>query len=78
MASKHQKQVIKDYEKRGFYVINLIKTNKNGIADLLAIKEGEKPIFIECKEKDDTTKPLQIYRGKEVVKYGCEFKISRA
>jgi len=47
-------------------VINLIKTNKNGIPDLLCLKDGEKPIFIECKEKNDTVKPLQIYRINEL------------
>ena len=73
MASKLQTKIIKDLEKQGYFVINLTRTNKNGISDLLALKENEKPLFIECKEKNDTIKPLQLYRGKEVVKYGCEF-----
>jgi len=75
MASKFQTKIIKQYEKKGYFVLNLIKTNKNGIADLLCLKAGEEPIFIECKEKHDTIKPLQQYRGKEVLDYGCKFKL---
>ena len=73
MASKLQTLTIKNLEKNGYFVINLTRTNKNGIADLLALKENEKPIFIECKEKGDTLKPLQKFRGKEIKKYGCEW-----
>jgi hypothetical protein len=70
MSSKHQTKIIKEYEKQGYYVINLIKTNKNGIADLLCLKEGEPPLFIECKEANDTIKPLQLYRQKELIDLG--------
>ena len=73
MASKLQTLTIKNLEKNGYFVINLTRTNKNGIADLLALKENEKPIFIECKEKGETLKPLQKFRGKEIEKYGCEW-----
>jgi hypothetical protein len=75
MASKFQTKQIKFYESKGYFVINLTRTNKNGISDLLCLKEGEKPLFVECKESTDTIKPLQLYRGKEVEKYGCEFMI---
>lgn len=69
--SKFQTKVIKEYEKNGYYVINLIKTNKNGIPDLLAIKDG-KAIFIECKEKQDTLKELQKFRIDELKEFGCQ------
>ena len=72
MASKRQTKVIKQYEKKGYYVINLIKTNKNGIADLLCLKAGETPLFIEIKEDSDTVKPLQYYRRKELIRLGFE------
>lgn len=75
MASNYQEKVIEQYERKGYYVIKLIKTNKNGIGDLLCLKSGEPPLFIECKEKTDTVKPLQTFRGKEVQKYGCKFKV---
>jgi hypothetical protein len=78
MASKHQTKLINEYEKKGYYVINLIKTNKNGIADLLCLKEGEKPLFIESKEVKDTVKPLQEYRRKELISLGFDSIISKA
>ena len=49
----------------------MIKTNKNGIPDLLAIKDG-KAIFIECKEKSDTLKELQKFRIDELKEFGCD------
>lgn len=70
MASKYQTKIIKRFENDGYFVINLIKTNKNGIPDLLCLKEGETPLFIECKEKTDTLKPLQKFRIEELKKYG--------
>lgn len=69
--SKFQTKVIKEYEKNGYYVINLIKTNKNGIPDLLAIKDG-KATFIECKEQSDTLKELQKFRIDELREFGCD------
>jgi len=72
MASKLQTKTIKEYEKKGYYVINLSVTNKNGIADLLALKDGCKPLFIECKEENDTIKPLQLFRKKELIALGFE------
>ena len=70
--SKYQTKIIKEYEDKGWFVINLIKTNKNGISDLLCLKDGFKPLFIECKEPKDTLKNLQEYRLKEVKKYGAD------
>jgi len=72
MASKYQTKIIKRFENDGYFVINLIKTNKNGIPDLLCLKDGEKPLFIECKEQWDTVKPLQKYRIKELQNYGVD------
>ena len=72
MASKRQTKVIKQYEKKGYYVINLIKTNKNGIADLICLKAGQTPLFIEIKEDSDSVKPLQYYRRKELIRLGFE------
>ena len=72
MASKYQSKIIKRFENDGYLVINLIKTNKNGIPDLLCLKEGEKPLFIECKEAKDTLKPLQKYRIEELKGYGVD------
>lgn len=76
--SKFQTKTIKEYESKGYFVIDLIKTNKNGIADLLCLKDGEPPLFIECKEINDTVKPLQEYRQKELIKIGFKSIILKA
>ena len=75
MASKFQTKIIKQYEADGWLVINLIKSSKAGFADLICFKEGFKPLFIECKEIHDRESKLQAYRGREVSKYGCEYKL---
>lgn len=59
-------KIRKEWESKGYYVINLINTNKNGIPDYLALKDGEPPVFIESKEKWDKLSPLQEYRIKEL------------
>ena len=68
--SKFQTKIIKEYESKGYFVIDLIKTNKNGIADLLCLKKDEPPLFIECKEVNDTIKPIQLYRQNELINRG--------
>ena len=78
MASKHQTKTIKQYESDGWFVINLIKTNKNGIPDLLCLKDGQVPLFIECKEKTDTVKPLQQYMIDLLNSLGFKAMVSKA
>jgi Holliday junction resolvase len=77
MSSKHQTKVIKEMEAKGYFVINLIRTSKNGIPDLLCLKDGE-AIFIECKEKNDTLKPLQEYRLKQLNELGFKAYVNKA
>ena len=74
LESKIQAKLIKHYEKLGYYVIKLIKTNKNGIPDLLCLKEG-KAFFIEVKSEKGTVRPLQKFRHEELLKFGFETKI---
>lgn len=76
MASKHQTKVIKELERDGWFVVNLIKTSKNGIPDLMALKDG-KAKFIECKEVRDTLKPLQAYRIKQLNEMGFEAYVNK-
>jgi len=72
--SNYQTKIIKQYEEDGYGVIKLSKTNKNGIADLLVSKPGERPILIEVKEKRDTLKPLQVAQNKRLsLKMGFDF-----
>lgn len=63
-------------EADGWFVVNLIKTSKNGIPDLLCLKDG-KAVFIECKEKNDTVKPLQEFRIKQLKEMGFEAYVNK-
>ena len=76
MSSKHQTRVIKKMEAAGWFVVNLIKTNKNGIPDLMCLKDG-KCVFIECKEKNDTLKPLQAFRIKQLQEMGFDAYVDK-
>jgi hypothetical protein len=62
MASKFQTKTIKDYESKGWTVIKIIKFSDNGYPDLLCMKVGETDTWIECKEVNDTLKPMQAFR----------------
>lgn len=58
-------------EANGYLVLNVIRLGSNGYPDLLCIKDG-KNIWIECKEANDTLKPLQKARIKQLRRLGCE------
>ena len=70
-----QKKIIDRYEALGWYVIKLIKTNKNGIPDLICLKENEKPLFIEVKTEKGVLSKLQEYRIKELTEKSFDVKI---
>lgn len=71
LESKIQAKLIKEYESMGYYVIKLIKTNKNGIPDLMCLKDG-KAFFIEVKSEKGKVAPLQKFRHEELLKFGFE------
>lgn len=70
---QYQSKIISKFEKDGYYVLNLIKTNKNGVSDILALKSNEPPIFIEVKNETNKLSKLQEYRLTEQKKLG--FKV---
>lgn len=74
--SEIQRNIIKRYEAQGYYVIKLIKTNKNGIPDLILMKDNE-VFFIEVKSEKGTIKPLQLFRHKELLEKGIKTLILR-
>lgn len=74
--SKFQNKIIKSLEAKGYYVLKLIKTNKNGIPDLLALKPNEIK-FIEVKGKTTPVTKLQEFRIKELISYGFDATIMR-
>ena len=70
MASKFQSKIINQYESNGWTVLNIIKLSDNGFPDLLCMKVGEVDTWIECKEGNDTLKPLQKFRIEQLRKLG--------
>ena len=65
-----QSKRIKELESQGYYVIKLIKTNKNGIPDLIAIPPNSEVIFSEVKTPKGKVSELQKHRLNELDKYG--------
>jgi len=69
-----QAKRIKQLEAEGYYVLKLIKTNKNGIPDLIAIKEGD-VLFSEIKTTNGKLSEIQKYRMKELESYGFKTEL---
>ena len=69
-----QAKRIKQLEAEGYYVLKLIKTNKNGIPDLIAIKEGD-ILFSEIKTTNGKLSEIQKYRMKELESYGFKTEL---
>lgn len=72
MASKQQTKLIKQWQSKGYYVINLVKVTPAGMPDLIAVKPDE-VVFIESKEKWDKLSKLQKIRIAMLKKLG--FKV---
>ena len=75
--SQVQKIRIAQLEAQGYYVLKLMKTNKNGIPDILAIKPGADVIFSEVKTKKGVVSKLQEFRIKELKGYGFKAEVYR-
>ena len=72
-----QKKRIDQLERDGYYVIKLIKTNKNGIPDLVALHPNGDVLFSEVKKPNGVVSKLQQYRLKELESYGFRTEIYR-
>jgi len=72
-----QKKRIDQLEKEGYYVLKLIKTNKNGIPDVVAIPPNTPVIFSEIKTPKGKTSPIQDFRIRELDKFGFITEIYR-
>lgn len=70
-----QNKLIKELEGKGYYVIKLINTNKNGIPDLIAIPRDSDVEFYEVKRPTGKTSKLQEYRLKELEAHGLKVEI---
>lgn len=72
-----QSKRIKDLEAQGYYVIKLIRTNKNGIPDLIAIPPNSDVLFSEVKRPEGKLSKLQEFRIKELNKHGIKTEVYR-
>jgi Holliday junction resolvase len=72
-----QKKRIDQLEAQGYYVIKLIKTNKNGIPDVVAIPPNSGVIFSEIKTPKGKLSPIQEYRLKELQNHGITTEVYR-
>ena len=70
-----QSKKIKELESQGYYVIKLMKTNKNGIPDLLVLPKNSDAFFIEVKKESGVLSKLQEYRINELNKHGLKTEI---
>tara|TARA_B100000965_G_scaffold405217_1_gene438388 strand:- start:4748 stop:4987 length:240 start_codon:yes stop_codon:yes gene_type:complete len=72
-----QAKKIKELESKGYYVLKLIKTNKNGIPDLVALHPDKEVLFVEVKTKKGKVSKLQAYRLKELEEHGFQTEVHR-
>jgi len=70
-----QTKRIKQLEAEGYYVLKLIKTNKNGIPDILAIPPDANVLFSEVKTPKGKVSKLQEYRLKELKQHGVNTEV---
>lgn len=72
----YQKKISDNLTKEGYFVMNLIKTNKNGIPDLLALKHDEPAMYIECKTPKGKLSNIQVFRLNELSERGFNCFVS--
>ena len=80
--SDYQKKISDNLTNEGYFVTNLIKTNRNGIPDLLALKADEPAMYVECKTPKGKLSEIQVFRLNELtllgfncfVSYGMDLK----
>ena len=70
-----QSKRIKELEAHGYYVIKLIRTNKNGIPDLIAIPPNSDVLFSEIKRPGGKLSKLQEFRIKELNQIGIKTEV---
>ena len=72
---KQTDKIRRHWESKGWLVVNLIKTNKNGIADYVIFKDGI-TVFVESKESWDRLSKLQEYRIKQFKEAGFDYYVN--
>ena len=76
----HQKKIAEYLELKGYFVLKLISTNKNGIPDLMGVHKNLPNVWCEVKKLDGKPSKLQELRIKQlkavgqfaIISYGYE------
>ena len=68
-----QSKIIHHFELLGWYVVKIIQCNKNGMPDLMLLRDG-KTFFIECKAEKGRLSELQKYRHEQLQELGFEVR----
>ena len=71
LESKIQAKIIKQLTKEDWLCVKLIKTNLNGIPDIMALRNGVTK-FIEVKRENGVLSELQKVRIKQLKEKGFE------
>ena len=74
--SQYQKKISDKLTLEGWYVTKLIKTNRNGIPDLIALKKNKAPMFIEVKGLKGVLSEIQKFRLFELKTAGFDCYVS--
>lgn len=69
-----QKKIITKLEQDGYFVLKIIKANKNGYPDLIAVKNNN-TIFVEVKRPTGKLSALQKVRIEELRSKGINVKV---
>ncbi len=69
MESKLQRKIIAYLEKKGWYVLKVVSSNKSGHPDIQIMRDGQ-TIFIEAKDKGKKPSKLQLYRHEQLRERG--------
>jgi hypothetical protein len=72
LESVIQKKQIKKHEANGYWVLKIVRANKNGVHDLLLIdKKTCVASFEEVKAIDGEISDIQKLRARELRSFGC-------
>jgi Holliday junction resolvase len=75
--SQIQSKIIRSLESDGWYVIKIIKCNRNGCPDLIALKPNE-VYFVEVKTEKGRLSELQKYRIEELESKGFKVDVKNS
>jgi hypothetical protein len=64
--AKTQSRIITDLKKRGYIPMKLVKTNLNGIPDIIVLLGSGNHLWIEVKAKTGRLSEIQKYRIREL------------